>query len=104
MDESSRLRSIALNRERERASRIFADLIDCSHAELRDNVFPCHVRAVNVMRAEDGDAVKSGTAGVYCHKLGGDFRSAIRVTRVQDVWNDEWHLLVGWDNGRSLVG
>src|SRR6266542_73721 len=66
-------------------------------------MFQAHVRTVNVVWPEYDHSVEASAPEVQRHDLTDQLRGAIRVPRVEWIWNGKRYRLVGGDTAGRLV-
>ena len=71
--------------------------------ELRDDVLPAHVGAIDVVRAENEHTVEQSAAIVHREQLADDLAASVRVARVEHVGHHERRRLVSRHDRRRLV-
>ena len=71
--------------------------------ELRDDVLPAHVRAVDIVRAENENALEVLAAEIDRHQLADQLAAAVGIARVEHVGHEQRRVLGGRDLGRRLV-
>src|SRR5208282_280409 len=103
MTKCASLVTAALNGEGNRARGMFRGGALHAKRELRHYVFPSHIRAINVVRTEDQDALKITAAKIDRHDFADDLGSAIGIARVHRIGYDQRHIFAGRNLLRRLI-
>jgi len=93
----------SLDRKADRASGLFGGEPGEPQRELRQDVFPAHVGAVDVVRPEDQNPVEILAAVVDRQQFADDLAAAVGIARIQGIGHRERRGLVGRHTGRGLV-